>query len=82
MLPPRKLVKNSASHIWWKQLANKVDRAKNVSVVNIDAEASAQLEKMAQRSMQLQCTIQDGQIWLTDGTTTVEVAREVLKSER
>ena len=71
---------SSASHVWWKQLANKVDRAKNVSVVNIDAESSAQLEKMAQRSMQLQCTIQDGQIWLTDGTTTVEILREVWKA--
>jgi uncharacterized protein YaeQ len=71
---------SSASHVWWKQLANKVDRARNVSVVNIDADASAALEKMAQRSMQLQCTIQDGQIWLTDGTSTVEVLREVWKA--
>jgi len=37
---------------------------------------------MAQRSMQLQCTIQDGQIWLTDGVTTVEVGRETFKGER
>jgi uncharacterized protein YaeQ len=71
---------SAASHVWWKQLASKIDRAKNVSVVNIDAETSAALEKMAQRTMQLQCTIQDGQIWLTDGTTTVEVPREVWKA--
>lgn len=71
---------SSASHVWWKQLGSKIDRAKNVSVVNIDAETSAQLEKMAQRSMQLQCTIQDGQIWLTDGETTVEIPREVWKA--
>src|SRR5689334_7263028 len=64
---------SAASHVWWKQLASKIERAKNVSVVNIDADTSAALEKMAQRTMQLQCTIQDGQIWLTDGTTTVEV---------
>jgi uncharacterized protein YaeQ len=32
--------------------------------------------------MQLQCTIQDGQIWLTDGTSTVEIGREIFKSER
>lgn len=70
---------SATSHIWWKQLANKVDRAKNVSVINIPAEASAALEKMAQRSMQLQCTIQDSQIWLTDGTETVLVERETLK---
>jgi len=71
---------STASHVWWKQLASKIDRAKNVSVINVDAESSAALEKMAQRTMQLQCTIQDGQIWLTDGTTTVEVLREVWKA--
>jgi uncharacterized protein YaeQ len=37
---------------------------------------------MAQRNMQLQCTIQDGQIWLTDGTDTVEIGRETFKGER
>jgi uncharacterized protein YaeQ len=70
---------SSASHVWWKQLAGKIDRARNVSVVNINAEASAALEQMAQRTMQLQCTIQDGQIWLTDGSTAVEIPREVWK---
>jgi len=37
---------------------------------------------MAQRTMQLQCTIQDGQIWLTDGAETVQVDRETWKTER
>jgi len=32
--------------------------------------------------MQLQCTIQDGQIWLTDGVTTIEFPRETLKEAR
>ena len=70
---------SSASHVWWKQIASKIDRAKNVSVVNIDADASAALEKMAQRSMQLQCTIQDGQIYLTDSVETVLIERETTK---
>jgi uncharacterized protein YaeQ len=70
---------SATSSIWFKGLANKIERAKNVSVINIPSEISAQLEKMAQRSMQLQCTIQDGQVWLTDGTDTVQVEREVLR---
>lgn len=70
---------SATSGIWFKGIANKIDRAKNVSVVNIPHETSAQLEKMAQRSMQLQCTIQDGQVWLTDGATTVQVEREALR---
>lgn len=73
---------SATSHIWWKQLANKVERCKNLTVINLPADAAEQLEKMAQRTMQLQCTIQDGQIWLTDGTATVEVGRETFKAER
>ena len=73
---------NATSHIWWKQLANKVERAKNLTVINIPAHASAQLEKLAQRNMQLQCTIQDGQIWLTDGVETVQIDREPFKDLR
>lgn len=70
---------SATSSIWFKGLANKIERAKNVSVVNISHESSAQLAQMAQRSMQLQCTIQDGQVWLTDGATTVQVEREALR---
>lgn len=70
---------SSASHIWFKPLASKIDRAKNVRVINLPAEATAALAGMAQRTMQLQCTIQDGQIWLTDGAATVEIPRETWK---
>ena len=73
---------SATSSIWFRGLANKIDRAKNVSVINIPAEISAQLEKMASRSMGLQCTIQDGQVWLTDGQQTVQVERETLLAPR
>ena len=71
---------SATSSIWFKGLANKIERAKNVSVINIPADISSQLEKMASRSMALQCTIQDGQVWLTDGAETVLVERENLRA--
>ena len=73
---------SATSHIWFKQIANKLERAKNLTVINIPSDASVQLEKLAQRNMQLQCTIQDGQIWLTDSVSTVLVEREPFKAER
>lgn len=73
---------SATSHIWYKQIANKLERGRNLSVVNIPAEASAQLEKLAKRNMQLQCTIQDGQIYLTDGADTVLVEREDFRGGR
>lgn len=72
---------SATSDIWFKGLAKGIDRAKNVSVVNIPNQASSQLERMAKRNMQLQCTIQDGQVWLTDGVDTVLVEREFLRGE-
>ncbi|MGH8853289.1 MAG: YaeQ family protein [Telluria sp.] len=70
---------SATSDIWFKGIANKIDRARNITVVNIPSETSAQLEKMAKRNMQLQCTIQDSQVWLTDGVDTVLVEREFLR---
>jgi uncharacterized protein YaeQ len=71
---------SATSHIWFKQISNKLERAKNLSVINIPAEASVQLEKMAARTMQLQCTIQDGQIWINNGSDTVQIDRETFKA--
>lgn len=71
---------SATSHIWWKGLANKVERARNLTVINIPAETSAALARLAKRSMQLQCTIQDGQLWLTDSVDTVLVERETFKA--
>lgn len=73
---------SATSHIWWKQLANKVERCKNLTVIDLPAAATEQLATMCQRTMQLQCTIQDGQIWITDGNQTVEIGRESLKDAR
>lgn len=72
----------STSHLWWKQIANKVERAKNLTVIHLPSDAAIDMSKMAQRNMQLQCTIQDGQIWLTDSVTTVQIDREPVKTPR
>lgn len=68
-----------ASSIWWKQMNTRLDRAKNLCVKNIAVETSKELEKMAQRNMQLQCTIQDGQIWINSGDESVLVELELFK---
>jgi uncharacterized protein YaeQ len=70
---------SSTSDIWWKQMNSRLDRAQNLRVMNIPAATSQALEKLAQRSMQLQCTIQDGQIWLNAGDQTVQIDLETLK---
>jgi uncharacterized protein YaeQ len=70
---------SSVSHIWWGQTGSRVERAKNLKVVNIPAEASEALSKLAQRNMQLQCTIQDAQIWLGSNENMVLIEPQTIK---
>lgn len=70
---------SSASNVWWSQVGSKLERAKNLRVFNIPSSVSQSLAKLAQRSMQLQCTIQDGQIWFSAGEETVQLEAGSLK---
>lgn len=70
---------SSTSNIWWNQIAGKVERARNLQVVNVPAAFSQALAKLAQRTMRLQCTIQEGQIWMSGGDETVQIEMEFLK---
>jgi uncharacterized protein YaeQ len=66
--------------LWWRPIAEKVARARNLAVWRVPAEASEALAKLAARSMQLQCTAQDGRIWFSDAGQTVEMELGVLKA--
>ncbi len=63
---------NSAD-IWWNKIRGTLDRLKNLTVINLPADTVQALAKLAQRGMQLQCTIQDGQVWIADHNDSVEV---------
>ncbi len=64
--------------IWWKGVANKVGRAKNLAVWQIPAEQSQALAQLAQRTMQLQVTVQDGGVWFSDSAHSVEIQPQAL----
>jgi uncharacterized protein YaeQ len=60
--------------IWWKNIASKVGRARNLTVWQIPSHQSEELASLAQRTMELQVTVQDGAIWVGDGNRSVEVS--------
>jgi len=68
--------------IWWDQVSNKLARFENLSVMHLDADAVTGLGAMAARSMRLQCTIQDGELWLTDGDQALSVTPEIWKKSK
>jgi uncharacterized protein YaeQ len=66
--------------LWWEQTREKLDRTSNLTVINVPFAATQALAKLAQRTMELQCTIQEGQIWIADADHRVEVDLQVLKA--
>jgi uncharacterized protein YaeQ len=51
----------------------------NLAVMNLPLDGSRALATLVQPSMQLQCTIQEGQIWMADGKNTAHIALTILK---
>lgn len=63
---------------WWEKLRGKVSRFDNLTLSHIPDDTARALAALAQKSMTLQCSIQDGQIWLGDERETVSVEPRVL----
>ncbi|HEY0635812.1 MAG TPA: YaeQ family protein [Gammaproteobacteria bacterium] len=67
------------SEIWWNQNQSKLARFDNLAVYHIPDDSSEQLAQLAQRTMRLQCTVQEGPVGLGDGERSVEVEPVVWK---
>lgn len=67
------------AEMWFAQNSAQFARLKNLTIINLPVESTQALARLAQRTMVLQCTIQDGQVWLSDGDASVEVERVALK---
>ena len=70
----------NASRVWWQQTETKVTRFANVSVYEVAADTVAALAAMVERTMRLQVTIQDGDIWIANDADNVHVQLETLKA--
>jgi uncharacterized protein YaeQ len=64
---------------WWENQRASLDRLKNLAVILLPMENFRALAGMARPSMQLQLTIQEGQIWIADGTQTLHLELQRLK---
>jgi uncharacterized protein YaeQ len=62
-----------AAEVWWRGIEGKLARLANLSVWRIPSVASQDLAALAQRSMQLQATIQEGTLMLGDGRQHVDL---------
>ncbi|MBX3653810.1 MAG: YaeQ family protein [Ramlibacter sp.] len=64
---------NHAAEIWWRGIQNKLTRPQNLTVWRIPTAAAQALAGLAQRSMQLQATLQEGVLMLGDGERSIDI---------
>jgi uncharacterized protein YaeQ len=63
----------SSTGTWWKGIETRLTRMRNLTIWQIPADQGQALAAIAQRTLQLQVTVQDAVIWVSDGTRSVEV---------
>ncbi|MBN8766908.1 MAG: hypothetical protein ABT22_02375 [Thiobacillus sp. SCN 64-317] len=71
---------SSGCEVWWKQIAGKLTRFANLTVLRLPAGTSQALATLAERNMRLQCLVQDSEIWINTDTASVAVKLRVLQS--
>jgi uncharacterized protein YaeQ len=69
----------SKAEAWWAQNGAALARFDNLTVLGVTAESGAELARLADRSMQLNSTMQEGQIWISSAQSSVCVEPLTLK---
>lgn len=72
-----------AADVWWGGVRARLARQAGLRVIELDRDATAALARLAERTMRLQVSIQDSQVWVTNGRDTVQLEpRTLLGAER
>jgi uncharacterized protein YaeQ len=67
------------SDLWWAQNALALARCANLDVRALSSNATAGLQQLAARTMNLACTVQDQRIWLASDAHQVEIESRILQ---
>jgi uncharacterized protein YaeQ len=67
------LIYGRAADIWWNENCDKLRRLNNLTVLKLASETTQAMAALASRTMQLQCTIQEGHIMLTSTAGMIEI---------
>ncbi len=62
--------------LWWEKHHNKLTRFHNLTVINLPQDATTALAAMAERTMTLQVTIQDGEVSVGNDQSLVNLTPE------
>ena len=63
----------NVANAWWKQHESVARKYNNLTVNFVSDETMEQLAALAQRTMQLQFSISDGDVWLSSGEESIQL---------
>ena len=66
------------AQLWWEQNRAVLERLPNLTVWRLAPDDTQALAAIAERSMRLQCLIQDGEMLITGGTDSIRVVPELV----
>lgn len=66
--------------VWWKANSVALDRYQNLTVLEIPDDAVTAMAQLVSRTMQIQCNISEGQIWLSNDSQSVLIEPVILKT--
>lgn len=61
---------------WWDENRDALVRFNNLLITNFDSDAVQRLPQLLTRSMRLQCTVQEDQLWLSSAEDSVALSFE------
>jgi uncharacterized protein YaeQ len=71
-----------AAALWWAQNEGTLARLDNLTVIDISEEVMDTVKGLAERNMRLDCTIQEGQLWLSYAGETLHFEPAIVKSPK
>ena len=63
----------TGAEIWWRQNAEALGRIANLGVIYLPPDTTRTMAKAAERTMAVQCTIQEGRVWLSFGGDPLDI---------
>ena len=64
---------------WYSSEQKALSQLKNLTIVAVSPADTAELAKLCERTMQLQCTINEGQIWFGNAAQSVQVQLQFIQ---
>ena len=65
--------------LWWEAISGDLERTRNLTVKILPSATTRALAKLAGRNMQVNCTIQDEQVWLADENESVQAEIQTMR---